>query len=102
MASLARSTHLIATLELQTINLVFANRSFLQSDWLMRHTLKVAILTGLWKQESSYIALLVKYFLLSIHVYTFIAPLLFSTVHEDQMQQQSAADHHYQNKIKFL
>lgn len=74
MASLARSTHLIATLELRTINLVFANRSFLQSDWLMRHTLKVALLTGLWKEESSHlISLLVEYFPLNdIHLCTYI------------------------------
>lgn len=73
MASLARSTHLIATLELQTINLLFANRSFLQSDWLMRHTLKVTPLTGLWKQQYTYISLLEEYFLLSdIHLCTYI------------------------------
>lgn len=99
MASLARSTKLIAMLGLQTINLLLANRSFLQLDWLVRHTLKVTILPGLWKQKFSYISLLEQYFLLNdipvcICVYTFIAPLLFSTMHEDQMQQKTAADHH--------
>lgn len=71
MASLARSTYLTATLGLQTINLLLANRSFLQSDWLVRHTLKVTLPAGLRKQEPSYIFLLEEYFLLSgIHVCT--------------------------------
>lgn len=71
LASLARSAYLIATLEIQSINLLSeTRRSLLHPDCPVRHVLKVILLTGvcggiLKKQKSSYISLLEEYFLIS-------------------------------------